>query len=260
MRDDFKFVKTRRAAHRPGLPLFYSVEEAVAKSYFAILGISSGASFEEVRAAYRRLAKEFHPDHFEGGSGPFREIQEAYSVLGDSQKRDRYERALENARTLRPRRSPTGMAPEPLIPKQKAAEFGEISPVRSFNTFTPSHDEIFDWLWRNFSNIAWPKSGRVQELTLEVHLTREQAYRGGNASVMVPARAVCPMCGGAGGVDYYECSRCGGEGAISGEIPVSISFPAGLTSDHAVVVSLDRFGIQNVHLTVLFRVTDGGYF
>ena len=46
----------------------------MSKSYFAILGISSGASSDELRAAYRRLVKEFHPDHFEGGSGPFREI------------------------------------------------------------------------------------------------------------------------------------------------------------------------------------------
>ena len=232
----------------------------MAKSYYAILGISSGASPEEVRAAYRRLAKEFHPDHFEGGSGPFREIQEAYSVLGDAQNRHRYERSLESARAFRTRRSPAGREPEPLIPEQQPVEFGEISPVRSFRTYTPSYDEIFDWLWHNFSDLTWPKSGRVQELTLEVPLTREQALRGGNARVMVPARALCPACRGTGGVDHYECDRCGGEGAISGEIPVSISFPAGLTSDHAVVVSLDRFGIQNLHLTVLFRLTDGSPF
>lgn len=228
----------------------------MAKSYFAILGISSGASSDEVRAAYRRLAKEFHPDHFAGGSGPFKEIQEAYAVLGDSRKRDRYERSLESARTPRTRRTPGGPTAEPLIPEQRPVDFGEISPVRSFRTYTPSYDEIFDWLWHNFSDMAWPKSGRVQELTLEVPLTRAQALRGGNARVMVPARAMCPACGGAGTVGYYDCSRCSGEGAISGEIPVSISFPAGLTSDHAVVVPLDRFGIRNLHLTVLFRITD----
>ena len=233
------------------------MENAMAKSYFAILGISSSASIEEVRAAYRRLAKEFHPDHFEGGSAPFREIQEAYAVLGDDQKRDRYQRSLESARVPRPCRASAGPVPEPLIPEQQPVDFGEISPVRSFSTYTPSYDEIFDWLWHNFSDIAWPKSGRFQELTLEMPLTRDQAHRGGNARVMVPARAMCPTCGGAGGVGYYECSRCGGEGAISGEIPVSISFPAGLTSDYAVVVPLDRFGIRNMHITVLFRITGG---
>ena len=63
----------------------------MAKSYFAILGVTSSASPDEIRSAYRRLAKEFHPDHFEGGSERFLEIQEAYSVLGDVYERDKYE-------------------------------------------------------------------------------------------------------------------------------------------------------------------------
>jgi molecular chaperone DnaJ len=43
----------------------------MANSYFAILGVKSSATADEIRAAYRRLAKEFHPDHFDGGSGTF---------------------------------------------------------------------------------------------------------------------------------------------------------------------------------------------
>ena len=113
-------------------------------------------------------------------------------------------------------------------------------------TFMPSLDEMFDWLWRNFSGLDWPKSGRVENLTLEVPLTREQAVRGGTTRIMVPARAVCPVCRGCGGVGFYECARCAGEGAISGEVPVSLSFPAGLRRDQAVVIPLDRFGIRNL--------------
>ena len=63
----------------------------MAKSYFSILGVTSSASPDQIRSAYRRLAKEFHPDHFEGGSERFLEIQEAYSVLGDVYERDKYE-------------------------------------------------------------------------------------------------------------------------------------------------------------------------
>ncbi len=110
--------------------------------------------------------------------------------------------------------------------------------------------------WDNFSDLDWPKSGRIQHLTVEIVLTKEQAERGGAARVMVPARARCPLCLGRGGVGFYECSRCAGEGAITGEAPVSISFPAGLRQDHAVVIPLERFGIRNLRLTVLFRVTD----
>jgi len=60
----------------------------------AILGISSGATADEIRSAYRRLAKEFHPDHYTGGSERFRDIQEAYSVLGNSRRRRAYEQKI----------------------------------------------------------------------------------------------------------------------------------------------------------------------
>ena len=119
-------------------------------------------------------------------------------------------------------------------------------------------DEIFEWLWDNIPRIDLPKSRRIRKLTIEVPLTRGQARRGGSTRVMVPVRSVCPTCRGASGIGYYECFRCMGEGAFSGEIPVSISFPAGLIMDHAVLVPLDRLGIQNLHLTVLFRPTDTG--
>jgi len=227
----------------------------MAKSYFAILGISSDASVDEIRSAYRRLAKEFHPDHFAGDSETFREIQEAYSVLGNVQRRRDYERKISKVGPKTPLRRMPYSEPEPLIPEKRPIDAGDISPVRSFQSFTPSFDEIFDWLWKNFSSLAQPKSNRVQNLTLEVTLTPEQARRGGSARIMVPAQAVCPTCRGYGGVGFYECSRCAGEGAISGEVPVLIAFPPGLVTDHAVMIPLDRFGIRNMHLTVLFRPT-----
>ena len=225
----------------------------MAKSYYAILGISSNATEDEIRSAYRRLAKEFHPDHYEGGSEIFREIQEAYAVLGNARSRHEYENKVLKVSIKKPLRSATYPKPEPLIPEEEPVDMGKISPVRSFHSFSPSFDEIFDWLWSNFSSLTQSKSGRVQNLTLEVTLTPEQARRGGNARIMLPAHAICPTCHGHGGVGLYECMRCAGEGAISGEIPVSVAFPPGITKDHAVMIPLDRFGIRNVHITVLFR-------
>jgi DnaJ-class molecular chaperone len=227
----------------------------MAKSYFAILGISSDATVAEIRSAFRRLAKEFHPDHYTGSSKKFRDIQEAYSVLGNSRRRREYKQNIRKMPPRTPGRPAPHPEPEPLIPEDDPLDMGEVSPVRSFQSFTPSFDEIFDWLWNNFSDLAQPKSGRVQNLTLEVMLTPEQARRGGNARIMVPAHAVCPTCRGHGGVGFYECLRCAGEGVISGEMPVSVSFPPGLVKDHAVLMPLDRFGIPNTHITVLFRPT-----
>jgi molecular chaperone DnaJ len=229
----------------------------MAKSYFAILGISPNATVDEIRSAYRQLVKEFHPDHYTGGSEKFRDIQEAYSVLGNSRRRREYEQNIRKVSHRKPWRQAIYPEPEPLIPEERPVDIGEVSPVRSFQSFTPSFDEIFDWLWSNFSDLTRPKSARVQNLTLEVKLTPEQARRGGNARVMVPAQADCPTCRGRGGVGFYECSRCAGEGVISGEMPVTVSFPPGLSSDHAVMIPLDRFGIRNLHITILFRPTGG---
>lgn len=230
----------------------------MAKSYYAILEVTSMATPGEIRSAYRRLAKEYHPDHYTGGSKPFRQVQEAYAVLGNPDRRKAYEKTLSEVRVKRtPRyRTPQHRQPEPLIPEPGPVGMGEISPVRSFETFSPSFDEIFDWLWDNFSSIDHPKSGKVHSLTLEVSLTRQQAMRGGNAKVMVPARSVCPTCQGHGNIGYYECHKCAGEGAISGEVPISIAFPPGMTKDHSVIIPLERFGIHNLHLTVLLRPRD----
>jgi len=228
----------------------------MAKSYFEILGVTSRSSPAEIRSAYRRLAKEFHPDHFKGGSGPFREIQEAYSILGNAPTRRAYERSLETPPIKRHARYTARPAPEPLVPERGPIDMGDISPAGSFQTFRPSFDEIFERLCDNFSSAGMPKSGRVETLTLVVPLTRVQALRGGYARVMVPIRSVCPTCRGTGGMGYYVCFQCAEAGAVGGEIPISISFPPGLKMDHATVVPLDRLGIRNLHLTVLFRLTD----
>lgn len=136
-------------------------------------GISSGAKADEVKSAYRRLPKEYHPDHYAGGSERFQEIQEAYSVLGNIQRRHKYEQSIRKAPPKPPLRSALYVEPEPLIPEQRTVDLGEVSPMRSFQSFTPSFDEIFDWLWSNFSSLEQPKSGRVKNLTLEGPLTPE---------------------------------------------------------------------------------------
>lgn len=132
----------------------------MAKSYFATLCISPNASADEIRSAYRRLAKEFHPDHYAGGSEKFRDIQEAYSVLGNSRRRREYEQHIKKATRRTTARGAGYPEPEPLIPEERIFNLREISSLRSFQSFAPSFDELFDWRWESFSHLAPPKSGR----------------------------------------------------------------------------------------------------
>lgn len=226
------------------------------KSYYAILGLTSNASSEAVRSAYRRLAKQYHPDVSPAHRGAFQDIQEAYSVLADRSRRETYDEALRDIQSRRRRRAAAYPQPEPLIPEQRPADMGDISPIRSFETIHPSFDQVFDWLWSNFRSLSTTKAQAARSLTLEIPITRQQARTGGHARILVPARATCPVCHGHGGISYYECTRCGGEGMISGEYPVAVAYPAGLVEDHSVLIALNRFGIRNMCLTVNFRLTD----
>lgn len=228
----------------------------MAKNYYAILGISSSAQGDDIKAAYRRLIKEYHPDSYSGESGIFQQIQEAYAVISNNQARRRYDQNLISARTRVPSGHKFSAKPAPHLSKKQSTDLDDISLTRSFQTFTPSFDEIFDWLWNNFSTLSYPKSRHVQNLTIEVLLSSEQALSGGNVRVMVPVRAICNTCRGYGSVGPYECTHCAGEGAIVGEAPVLVSFRPGLKENQAVIIPLDRYGIRNLSLTVLFCLTN----
>jgi molecular chaperone DnaJ len=231
----------------------------MAKNYYAILGLTLNATSDEIKDAYRRLAREFHPDRYHGEMQTFLDIQEAYSILSIPSRRRAYDEqiAAGPARVYREYGAPASeLQPEPIIPEENPVDIGDISLARSFQTFTPSFDEIFDWLWSNFSSLSQPKSKEVQNLTVDVPITPEQARRGGQARILVPAQARCPSCRGYGGIGPYECARCAGEGVIAGDFPVSISFPPGLQADRTVLIALDRFGIRNLYLAVNFRLTE----
>lgn len=233
----------------------------MSKNYYVILGITADASREDIKAAFRRRALELHPDHSGLECGPFQDVQEAYSVLGDPERRRRYDREqLQAAR----RRARSGPAPEPLATRRTRGEpfraveparaFRECSLTESFENYRPSFDELFDRLWSNFEEVSRPKSEGLESLTLEVFLGPDEAATGGRVRVWIPARAACQACTGRGFVGPYKCWRCGGHGALAGELPLDVDYPAGLRDGSAVRIPLTRFGIENLYLTVLFRV------
>lgn len=120
------------------------------KSYFAILGVRTDATDNEIRAAYRKLAKEFHPDRFDGGDEVFRQIQEAYHVLKDTRKREEYRRQIEKPVRSRPVVPPGFPGPEPLIPEQ-GVTYSRRNQVRAnVHPFRSPLDDFFEWVEEAF--------------------------------------------------------------------------------------------------------------
>lgn len=233
------------------------------KDYYLVLGITSDATLDEIKDAYRRLAKEFHPDRYGDNDSPFLAVQEAYSILSDPIKRQTHDlELLSQKKKLRPKygeRIRYGLRNqvEPLIPEQEQPmDLGTASSFRSFHTYSPSFDGLFDRTFCNSRQISRPKSECLENFNVVITLTPEQAFRGGKIKVALPVQLKCPSCSGQGWVGAYECWRCRGEGILSGEYPVMISYPSGISDNHVLRMSLDTYGIRNFNLAVHFRISE----
>jgi molecular chaperone DnaJ len=232
------------------------------KNYYLILGIEPNATPEQIRTAYRRQVKDLHPDYYGTDSGPFRDLQEAYEVLSDPERRQGYDRLVESATTQRGKvrrgeaksRVVSPIEPEPLIPMEGHVALGDYSMLETFHTFSPSFDELFDRIQQNFG-LARPKVETLQSVTVEILIGPREALQGGHVRLFVPAQTPCPYCHGRGYTGFFECWRCDGSGAILRELPVEIAFPPGIVNAHVVQLPLDRFGISNLYLNVVFRVS-----
>ena len=184
-------------------------------------------------------------------------------MLNDPQQRQHYDYQIKKARA---KRTPRSFGPEPLIPNRRKTvesliqeDLDEISMTRSYKTYHPSFDEIFDRLWSNFGNLSHPKSETTRNLTVEVPVWPDQARHGGNVRILIPALVACPTCRGNGVVGPYECWRCTGEGSISEEYPLSIAIPADIEDGYVIEIPLSRFGIHNFYLQVSFRIAGSNW-
>jgi|SRR5579859_4689021 len=203
------------------------------RNYYVVLGVASNETDRGVRAAFRDLAKRYHPDRVgPDGAGAFREVAEAYEVLGDPARRRRYDESLrqQHPHTLRER----------LV--------RDVSMRRDLVDVRPSEEALFGRFERNFTRQAVTRGDRVDELNVEVAVSLEEARRGARLRIGVPVFARCPRCGGHG------CADCEGAGTVEGERPVAVDLPPMSGKGTTFVLALDGLGIHNFYLRVRVRV------
>lgn len=180
------------------------------KDYYHTLGVAPSASDKDVTRAYRRLAKQYHPDANPGSEERFKEISAAYDVLGDASKRKEYDQV----RAMGPLRGGFAGAPGgPGGPGAGSAGSG------GFGFRVEDLSDLFGGLFSRTGRTA-PGRGatgprRGDDLEAELHLSFEEAVRGITTSVHVTSDAPCRSCGGTGaaaGTSPSVCPRCGGRG------------------------------------------------
>jgi molecular chaperone DnaJ len=198
------------------------------KDYYRVLGVSDTATAKEIKSAYRKLSRQYHPDANAGDAAAeerFKEISAAYDVVGDAEKRKEYD----EVRRLGP----------------AAAGFPGGGGPGGF-TFTDGGD-LGDLLGGLFGRGGGRRGGtrgggphRGQDLEAELHLTFEDAVAGVTTAVHLTSDAPCSTCHGSGakpGSSPRQCSNCGGRGVVSDNQGLfSLSSPCPFCAGRGVVI------------------------
>ena len=165
------------------------------KDYYKVLGLTQSATDKEITRAYRKLAKEHHPDTNPGSEERFKEISAAYDVLGDAAKRKEYD----EVRRLGP------------------VAGGFAGGPGGFNFTTGDFTDLGDLFGGLFGGRR-QRTQRGADLETALHLSFRDAVKGVTTNVSVPSDAACATCkgtGGAPGAPFVPCEHCHGRGVIN---------------------------------------------
>ncbi len=185
-----------------------------AKDYYEILGVAENATADEIKKAYRKLAKQYHPDTNPGNpqaADTFKEVSEAHRVLSDPEKRKKYDQVRKygglGAFT-------SGGRPGATHPGDgRGFRFEDLTDLGGLGDIFSS---IFDRGTKKSSQRAGPTRGRNVEYLVEIPL--RTAARGGKVRVTVPITEECATCGGSGaapGTSLKDCPECKGRGEVT---------------------------------------------
>lgn len=181
----------------------------MAEDYYDILGVQKNASHEEIKKAYKTLAKKYHPDNNQSGdTEKFKKINEAASVLGDEKKRQHYDQF--------------GTADSSFSGGgYDYRNFGD-----AFSSFGGDFDEIFEHLGDifggsfSFGGQRGKRRRRSQgnDLRYDIEITLEEAATGTRKNISITRLGECPECNGTGaekGSSAVKCTECNGRGSIT---------------------------------------------
>jgi len=194
------------------------------KDYYQILGVSRNASEKEIKQAYRRLARKHHPDLNPGdksAEAKFKEINAAYEVLSNPEKRKKYDQFGEQWEHAEQFAKSGGQ-------ERVRWDFGRGGTTFEYGDLS-DFGGIFSSLFGDSgagSKMRGPRRGQDIESTIEVNL--EEAHHGSTRVIQLQTEEPCTACGGTGRVGNRVCTMCNGAGGKIIPKRLEVKIPAGV--------------------------------
>jgi len=215
------------------------------KDYYGILGIPKSAPDKDVKAAYRKMARKYHPDVNPGDKAAearFKQINEAFEVLSDADKRKKYDQYgsdYENAEAFARARQQS---------QQQYGTYGRGggSGGAPFTTYETSDmgdlNEVFESLLKGFGTGGARGGGRRaprrgQDIEHPVEVTLEEAYNGTRRVMELQSEQACPSCQGMGRTKTGVCQTCRGGGRVIKPRRLEVKIPAGVKEGSKVRIA-----------------------
>ena len=206
------------------------------KDYYQTLGVNRSASSDEIKGAYRKLARKFHPDLNPGDKQAeerFKQLQEAYDVLSDSEDRKLYDQYGENWRAVKQGGGP----PPPGWEAGPTASGQQQGPRVDFRDFdfgsfgsSPEGFDIFEEMFGRAGRARTQRRPtRGRDVEAEISLSLIDAHRGTRRTLQMQVADTCPTCHGTGTInDDQICPTCGGAGQVMRPKTIEVNIPAGV--------------------------------
>lgn len=178
------------------------------RDYYEILGLQKGASKDEVKKAFRKLAAQYHPDKKTGNEEKFKEISEAYAVLGDDKKKaeyDAYGHAFSGAGGGGPQGGFGGF------------NWGDFQQANGGQGFEFDINDIFENFGDMFGGGGGRRKHRGRDISIDIELKFDESVFGVTRKVLLTKTNTCGHCSGTGaqeGTEMTDCTTCNGQGRI----------------------------------------------
>ena len=227
------------------------------KDYYRTLGVDKHADEKAIKSAYRKLARKHHPDVSKGAGATdkFKEINEAYEVLSDPDKRRRYDSLGPDWQRYAQQPGQPGGG----FPGGVHVEYGNAEDLGGFSDFfrtifgdlgararggRPGPRQTVDF--EGFEDLLGRRGGRArrggEDVQAGVDISLEEAYNGARKSLALELDEPCPACHGAGNVDGKPCPTCHGSGWSRARRQLEVKIPAGVRTGQRVRVTGEGAG------------------